>query len=266
MTALPNLEPSVPTHSRFDGILCAITLDVGSTLIDPHPSVGHIYAQVAAEAGFPNLSPELLNERFHAAFHGRSQPLHAHVDWATVVDQTFQGLVEPAPSRSFFSRLYRRFIQPEAWRIYPDVVPALTELQARRVPLAIVSNWDERLRPLLRSLELDGYFQQIVVSCESGCSKPSSTIFQHAARCLCLPPNSILHVGDHPKEDIQGARDAGFQAVLLDRSQPPIHTIRISALTELLELPIQGRWNDSKQTEFGDRRPDAPDRDQWSRI
>jgi putative hydrolase of the HAD superfamily len=218
----------------FNHGIQGITFDVGSTLIDPHPSVGHLYAEVAAQNGHPGLSPEFLNERFQTAFHNRSHPLHNSADWTKIVDQTFHGLVDPAPSESFFDKLYRRFGQPSAWHVHADVVPTLTELKARRLPLVVISNWDERLRPLLRELDLERFFDQILISCEIGQPKPHPAIFQHAAHSLRLPPASILHVGDHPHEDVYGARAAGFQALLLDRHQPPSYGTRISALTQLL--------------------------------
>jgi putative hydrolase of the HAD superfamily len=216
------------------GTLRALTLDVGSTLIDPHPSVGHVYAAVAARHGHPGLSPELLNERFHLAFRARSRPLHSRADWESVVDQTFQGLVEPLPSRSFFSALYQQFREPTTWRVHDDVVPALAELQARRIPLAVVSNWDDRLRPLLVSLDLARYFVYMVISCELGVSKPHPAMFERAAQLLQLPPASILHVGDHLEEDVAGARHAGFCGLLLERSQPPSPGNRIASLKALL--------------------------------
>jgi putative hydrolase of the HAD superfamily len=222
-----------PLRDPF-GNIRAVTLDVGSTLIEPRPSVGHVYASVAARYGHPGLSPDLLNERFQMAFGARSGPLHRSVDWESVVDQTFQDLVEPLPSRSFFAALYREFSEPGTWRIYEDVIPALVGLRARRMPLAIVSNWDDRLRPLLVSLDLARHFEHIVISCEVGVSKPHPAIFQRAAQLLQLPVASILHVGDHLQEDVAGARQAGFHGLLLQRNQPPSPGNRIAALTALL--------------------------------
>ena len=48
----------------------AVTFDVGGTLIKPSPSVGHIYAEVAARHGRKKVSPETLNRRFAAAWKG----------------------------------------------------------------------------------------------------------------------------------------------------------------------------------------------------
>ena len=45
----------------------AVTFDVGGTLIKPSPSVGDIYAEVAARHGRKKVSPETLNRRFAAA-------------------------------------------------------------------------------------------------------------------------------------------------------------------------------------------------------
>lgn len=195
----------------------AISLDVGSTLIDPHPSVGHIYAEIAARHGHPNLSPDLLNDRFRDAFRNCPQPLHSASDWSGLVDRCFLGLVHPPPSETFFEALYHRFTEPTAWHVYPDVLPALAQLRSRSLRLAVISNWDNRLRPLLHDLQLAPFFSAIVISCEFGRPKPDPAIFLHAASQLGLPPSAVLHIGDHPQHDVQAARNAGFHALLLDR-------------------------------------------------
>jgi putative hydrolase of the HAD superfamily len=85
--------------------------------------------------------------------------------------------------------------------------------------LGIISNWDDRLRPLLRELQLDSYFDSIVISGEAGLQKPDPRLFQAAAAQLNTPPEAILHIGDNPSEDVAGARAAGLQALLLTRGK-----------------------------------------------
>ena len=97
----------------------------------------------------------------------------------------------------------------------------------------MISNWDERLRPLLGGLKLHDYFQVIVISCEVGFSKPSPVIFDHAARQLGLPLQSILHIGDSPGHDFAGACAAGGQALLLNRSGENSDANQIRSLAEL---------------------------------
>jgi putative hydrolase of the HAD superfamily len=213
----------------------AITFDVGGTLIEPWPSVGHLYAEVAAGHGYPTLAPTILNRRFAEAWQARGDFAHSQAAWESLVDATFAGLVDRRPSDSFFLDIYARFAEPGAWRIFDDVIPTLEELASRGIPLAAISNWDERLRPLLKGLNLEGYFEAILVSCELYFTKPSNVIFEHALRKLGLPAGEVLHVGDGRLEDLNGARAAGLQARLIDRRRPS-DPDAINSLTELLTL------------------------------
>jgi len=197
----------------------AVTFDVGGTLIRPWPSVGQVYADVAGRHGVKNLSPETLNRNFAAAWRARRNFQHTREDWARLVDQVFTGICQPPPSRTFFPAIYERFAEADPWRVYDDVLPALDALASLDIRLALISNWDERLRPLLRRLRLDRYFEIVVVSCEVGFAKPSPVIFEHASRRIGVPPAQIIHAGDSYGEDVAGARAAGFQPVLIDR--PP---------------------------------------------
>ncbi len=65
----------------------------------------------------------------------------------------------------------------------------------------MVSNWDERLRPLLEALDLARHFSVVVVSCEVVYTKPDREIFLRAAAELGCDPGSVLHVGDRERED-----------------------------------------------------------------
>ena len=150
-----------------------------------------------------------------------------------MVGATFRGLTERSPSRTFFGELYARFAAPEAWRVFEDVVPTLDALAARGLKLGVISNWNERLRPLLERLKLAGYFDTIVVSREVRASKPSRGIFKQAVRRLGLRPEAILHVGDSLPMDVRGARAAGLSALLLQRTAGAVKAGQIKSLREL---------------------------------
>ena len=197
----------------------AVTFDVGGTLIEPRPSVGHIYADAAANFGGPPLDPELINRRFRAACSAHSGPLHSARDWAELVDHVFRDLVNPPPSQSFFPQLYERFSDAEAWLVHADVIPTLAALHGEGIRTAVLSNWDDRLRPLLRRLGLDPFFSSMTISCEVGAAKPDPGIFRAAASALNLEPQFILHVGDDPILDLEGARNSGLRALLIRRGQ-----------------------------------------------
>lgn len=141
-------------------------------------------------------------------------------DWSDLVNQSFAGLIAASPDDALFAELYQHFTTAAPWRIFDDVAPCLRRLKARGMKLAVISNWDERLRPLLRALALDHFFEVVIVSREVGCHKPDPRVFESAARHLGVAPDTILHVGDSASEDFEGARQAGFRAVLLRRGQP----------------------------------------------
>jgi putative hydrolase of the HAD superfamily len=226
-------DPAFIKDVQLAGI-SVITFDVGGTLIEPWPSVGHVYAEVARNQGARDISPEILNHRFLSAWRSQNGFSYTRTAWATIVDETFRGLTSRPPSETFFPTLYERFAQANAWRIFDDVEPTLAELARRGIKLGVISNWDERLRPLLEALGLAKYFSFIVVSCEAGGTKPSPTIFQKAVALCGVSPIEILHVGDSMEWDVIGARAAGFKAVQIRRDRKPAMAGELRSLAELL--------------------------------
>ena len=215
--------------------LQALTFDVGGTLIEPWPSVGHIYAEVAARYGHKSLPPEQLNQQFAVAWQSKRNFDHSRAAWLELVEMTFEKLI-PGSAQEFFDELYGRFASAEAWRVFDDVRPALEVLRARGFELGAISNWDERLRPLLDQLQLKQYFSAIVISVEVGVAKPATELFQRAAFLLGQPPHRILHVGDSLREDVLGAQSAGFQTLLLNRKGLPALAPAITSLADLERL------------------------------
>jgi putative hydrolase of the HAD superfamily len=211
----------------------AVTFDVGGTLITPWPSVGAVYAETAARLGYGSFAPELLDQRFRAAWTRCESFNHTRAEWAALVDATFEGLLNPAPSGTFFNRLYDRFSEPEVWHVYDDVLPVLPELRKLGFKLGVISNWDERLRPLLQRLDLAVYFDSIVVSSELGCLKPAPRIFQTAQAELACQPESLVHIGDSLKADVLGAEAAESRAFWLQREPGPARVNVLRSLTEL---------------------------------
>lgn len=205
--------PPVSSRSKIR----AVTFDVGGTLLEPWPSVGAVYAAVAAEHGVVGVEPGQLTRAFVEAWRSRSAFDYQRESWYGLVRQAFGGVAVRLPA-AFFPAVYERFARAEVWRVYEDVGPALEALVLADVRLAVISNWDERLRPLLVALGLDRWFEVIVISQEVGFQKPSSVIFEQAYRSLGLAPGEILHVGDSVVEDLEGPRAVGMQSVRIQRS------------------------------------------------
>lgn len=218
--------------SFSEGKIRAVTFDVGHTLIEPRDSIGNIYAEIAARHGRPGLAPAELDRRFLKVLQARGGAVNTRADWEAIVDDTFAGLISPPPSETFFPELFERFAQASEWRIYDDVRPTLEELARRGLRLGIISNWDDRLRPLLAALGLASPFEVTMVSAEFGCSKPAREIFDATAKLFGLASAEILHVGDNWEADVEGARAAGFRSVQIVRNLPAGD----DHVTSLLEL------------------------------
>src|SRR5262249_23198410 len=89
----------------------------------------------------------------------------------------------------------------------------------QRFKLAIVSNFDGRLRVILEHLGISKYFGYVFASSEIGADKPDPEIFRRALKFLKLHPGEVLHVGDDPERDWQAATAAGLSIFQLERSK-----------------------------------------------
>jgi HAD superfamily hydrolase (TIGR01509 family) len=95
--------------------------------------------------------------------------------------------------------------------------PALAQLRARGVALAIVSNTMRTpgvaLRKVLERHGILEYFAHTTFSDEVGVRKPDPGIFALALRALQVDAAAAVHVGDDPVLDVLGARRAGLRVV-----------------------------------------------------
>jgi putative hydrolase of the HAD superfamily len=119
-----------------------------------------------------------------------------------------------------------------------DAADTLAELRASGRKLAVVTNgpvaWQSRK---LRTLRLQDYFDEVLISEAEGIAKPDPRIFARAVNRLGVATGEAMFVGDHPEIDVAGAQDAGLVAVW---KKVPYWTLRrddvlvISHLRELL--------------------------------
>ena len=95
--------------------------------------------------------------------------------------------------------------------VYPDVVPALDELESW-VSRSRSSRTGTRLAGLLESHGLAPRFSTVLISAVEKSGKPHAEIFRRAAERLGVEPGEVMHVGDSLEEDYVAARDAGLSA------------------------------------------------------
>jgi len=208
--------------------LKAVFFDAAGTLFYLTKTVGDHYALVGEDIGL-NLDAKKLDTAFHSAW--AKMPPRQAIDgprenddkdwWHELTDLVLQ---EAAPEvgeldrDNFFEVAYEHFTEAGVWELYPDVIDILKQLH-HRFRLAIVSNFDGRLRAILERLGISKYFGHIFVSSEIGADKPDLEIFRRALKFLNLRPENILHVGDDPERDWRAAAAAGLSIFKLDRNK-----------------------------------------------
>lgn len=206
--------------------LRAITFDATGTLLQVRGGVGEQYAQVARDFGL-EVSPDRLDRAFGKAWvtlprprrDGSPSPDDDRGWWRELVLTVAQETELPVPDfDAFFESLYARFATAEAWEVFPEVADVLKELK-EKYRLTVISDFDGRLRKVLREFELLDYFDFVLISSEVGADKPDRRIFQLACERLGCTADSVLHVGDDQKRDWEGARAAGLQVFELDRER-----------------------------------------------
>jgi len=88
---------------------------------------------------------------------------------------------------------------------------------ANHYRLAVITNGNADVR----RLGLADYFQFALCAEELGIGKPDPHPFEEALRRAGVPAAQAVHIGDHPSDDIQGARNAGMRAVWFNPQGKP---------------------------------------------
>jgi putative hydrolase of the HAD superfamily len=231
---------------RYRGVF----FDVGDTLLAPHPSFLELFSLVVAEEGH-TMAPAEVESALQAVGPSVSEVIArtGPTRWSTSRERSrafwrslygamlaHQGIDDP--SGRIFEALYRRFTSYESYRLFPDVLPALTACRAAGLLLGVVSNFEEWLEGMLIEFQVAPFFAFIVISGKEGVEKPDPAIFRLALERSGLPAGEVLFVGDHPDVDVAAAGRAGMTGVLVDRwgRYPAFEGPRVADLTGLLPL------------------------------
>jgi HAD superfamily hydrolase (TIGR01509 family) len=97
--------------------------------------------------------------------------------------------------------------------LFEDTVPCLDALRPT-YRIGLLSNGSR----LPESIGLGGYFETVVFAQDHRVAKPDTQLFDICRQQLGLSPEACVLVGDHPLNDVVGAKRAGWSAVLIDRS------------------------------------------------
>lgn len=155
--------------------------------------------------------------------------------WDKLVDPGFNAQIDwlcerfgvPAGADQIISELRAGYVEPVFAvppQVDPEALPVLIELQAQGLKLGLICNTSVTpgfaLRQLLAGWGLDRLLSVQLFSDQIGIRKPAPAIYHQAARQLGVDIAAVVHVGDRPDVDVQGAIAAGARGLQVGPEAP----------------------------------------------
>jgi len=165
-------------------------------------------------------------DKFRAAPMLMSKPAENVLDMARILDPTFTGDladVQAAMEAELASVV-----------LYDDTLENLQRLKDTGLPIYLLSNLSQPFSAPVTRLGLAPFFDNIFYSWQEGYIKPNRALFDQVQSQIDCPKETILMVGDSYVADFEGARKAGWQALLIDRKLNRRNEHCITSLHELL--------------------------------
>lgn len=121
--------------------------------------------------------------------------------------------------------------------VFPHAHEVLATLNERYSMSIITNGFPESQHRKMKASNLHGYFDHLIISEEVGFAKPHSGIFEIALTRADVAKYEVVMIGDNLYADIEGANNAGIDAIWFNphREKKPDAAIQqIHGLNELL--------------------------------
>ena len=234
--------------------IAIVSFDFANTLAKFRYPPAAVYARVAQEYGV-ELKAEDVGKAFKSNYKrlwsshpnfGR-ESIASRNFWHQVVSSTLSESGMTGGSRHEKQRtrisnhLYDAFATDELWKVDDSGVTLLEQLKSENLKLIIISNMDERIEAILKSLRIRQYFDAVFSSYDTGFTKPDKRIFDRALFTVDaekkLGAKSAVHIGDDFDNDYTGARNAGWNALWLNEGGESSSIPEKFVVTSLKEVP-----------------------------
>jgi putative hydrolase of the HAD superfamily len=207
-------------------VIEVVFFDAGETILHPHPSFAELFAATCQQHRIEiepadvaraqeRLAPHLLEIGDESGIQNPSLSPDASFRFWTYLYRRL--LQELGLDKSLATELYQVFSDSRSYKLFDDVKPALEKLEDVGLRLGLISNFEGWLEKLLVELEIGHVFDVSVISGVEGVEKPDPRIYELALQKAGVEASRSVHVGDSVRFDIEPARSAGMNVVLLDR-------------------------------------------------
>lgn len=186
--------------------VAAVTFDLDDTLV----LLDRPRSTILAEASEAVDAPQIPRERYleeHLRHHANETRTPI---FEALLETTSGGDVDATALSTAYREGIGASLQP-----IPDVEPMLERL-GTEYRIALVTNGPTQAQQdKLDRLGWADRFDTVVISGRLGTAKPSTEPFLTACDRLGVKPYEAVHVGNDPVQDVEGALNAGLDAVLV---------------------------------------------------
>lgn len=186
----------------------AVIFDMFETLITHFESPLYFGAQMAADAGIPEVD-------FQAVW----RPAE---DDRTLGKLTLEELLEQVLkenqcySPELLQKLAdkRKATKEECFsHLHGEILPMMEALKEQEIKIGLVSNCFSEEAEVIRRSALFSFFDAACLSCEQGLKKPDPEIFRLCMDKLNVAPGECIYVGDGGSRELKAARELGMKPV-----------------------------------------------------
>ena len=135
-------------------------------------------------------------------------------NYRKLFEDTFEKIKVDPKKKKIFERnclkYYREFV-PSKLKLYPNTINVLKKINKENYFVGIITNGRvKKQKAKMKILNIEKYFNLIVYARNFGKKKekPNPHSFNFVSQKLKIKPDEIIYIGDNPKTDYIGAKNA----------------------------------------------------------
>ena len=223
-----------------------VVFDLDHTLFDRYETIRktlHVFYNKYRDKIPPSIDQGGFIERFIEI-----EKKYIHHDWHRILTECAKNNIITPLDEDEIEEV-KQFIFKNCWSLsavsFPFAIPTLKQLSKMGYKLGLITNGPHSVQmKKLQMLCLDNSFDEIIITGDIGVHKPDPLPFKLMSQRLNIKPGELIYVGDHPLNDVEASRKAGYTPIWInatgywsfpDIPRAPYELDTVDQLPELLE-------------------------------
>lgn len=187
-------------------LLKAVVFDLDHTLFDRYETLKRVVPFFRERFKIATgITDEFIYERLSWA-----DKNFVHKGWTEIFGHLCEkGIFEEIPEYEDYVAFVLSKFKEIAVK-FPFTIPTLEKIKSMGYKIGLITNSSSDVQnKKLALLGLTDIFDCVIISGDTPYQKPDKEIFLMMAEKLEVSPSEMMYVGDHPKFDVDGSRNAG---------------------------------------------------------